>query len=64
MSEIRRRRNGPVPQLQVPVNEDAALNADAARLQQMADRTAPQQDPAVMQGRRQGDIDRIEVFPL
>ncbi len=33
MSEIRRRRNGPVPQLQVPVNEDAALNEDAARLQ-------------------------------
>ena len=40
MSEIRRRQR-PVPQLQVPVNEDAALERDAARLQQMAGGPVP-----------------------
>ena len=43
MSEIRRRRgNMPVPQLQVPMREDAALERDAGRLQQMADAAQPE----------------------
>ena len=71
MSEIRRRRNGPVPQLQVPGNEDAALNADAARLQQMADRTAPQArpmtqtpEPAITQGRAVRNAEEEAAYNL
>jgi len=52
MSEIRRRRlqNPGMPQLQVPAREDAALEADAARLQQMADMVPAGGIPAVRTG--------------
>ena len=45
MSEIRRRRTQ-VPELMVPQREDAALDAEAARLQQMATAASQPQIPA------------------
>ncbi len=51
MSEIRRRKQNPgIPQLQVPEREDAALEADAARLQQMVNMVPAGGIPAVRTG--------------
>ena len=53
MSEIRRRR--PVPQLQVPQNEDAALDRDAMRMQQLEQQSRPAgMQPGMPMGRTQG----------
>ena len=53
MSEIRRRRQ--VPQLQVPQNEDAALERDAMRMQQLEQQSRPAgMQPGMPVGRPQG----------